>query len=141
MGIFELKKAIFFAKNRGYDLTLVSQNTQPPVAKLINWGKQQYRLEKLAAKQKKKKTSLKEIRLSMKISEHDLMIKSKKASNFLEKGHRVKVSLRLKGREMQFRDKAFEVLEKLTEDLKEIGEIEVKPYRERNQFIAQYKPK
>lgn len=77
----------------------------------------------------------------MKIGEHDLKIKSEKASKFLQKGHKVKVNLRLKGREMQFRNQAFEVLDKFIKNLKDVGEIETKPFQERNQFIVQLKPK
>lgn len=140
MGVFERNKAIFFAKNRGYDLGLVAGNTQPPVAKLINYGKYQYEQGKLAKKQKKKKTGLKEIRLSMKISEHDLGIKINRAEKFLDKGHKVRINLRLRGREMQFQQKAFEVLEEIIGKLKEKGEVETRPYKERNQFIVQLKP-
>ncbi len=140
-GVLERNKAIFFAKNRGYDLALVSENAQPPVAKLINYGKYKYKQEKSAQKSKKKRTGLKEIRLSMKISEHDLGIKVNRAEKFLKKGHKVKINLRLKGREMQFQQKALKLLEEIVEKLKEKGEIETKPFKERNQFIVQLKPK
>ena len=82
MGVFERDRAIFFAKDRGYDLALVSENSQPPVAKLIDYGKFKYDREKMIKKQqKKKKGGLKEIRISLKISEHDLGIKTSRAKN------------------------------------------------------------
>ena len=140
-GVFERNKAIFFAKNRGYDLALVSENAQPPVAKLIDYGKYKYKQRKSAQKSKKSKNELKEIRLSMKISEHDLGIKINRAEKFLNKGYKVRINLRLKGREMQFQQKASESLEKIIEKLKEKGEVETRPHKERNQFIVQLKPK
>jgi len=143
VGTFEIKKAIFFAKDRGYDLVLVAPRAQPPVAKLLDYGKFKYQQEKLLQKQKKKSkvAELKEIRFSLKISPHDLEIKTKKALKFLEKGHKVRLNLRLMGREMQFQSKAIEFLSKIIEDLKEKGELETRPKREKNQFFAQIKPK
>lgn len=141
MGLFERNKAIFFAKNRGYDLALVAENANPPTAKLIDYGKYKYDQEKAIKKQKKKKEGLKEVRLSAKISFHDLEIKAKKAEKFLEKGYNVKVNVRLRGREMQFKNSALELIDRFAEIVKDKGDMEIKPFQERNQFFAQFKPK
>jgi translation initiation factor IF-3 len=137
VGIFELSRAIFFAKEKGCDLALVSEDAQPPVAKLVDYGKLQYRQEKLAQKSKKQKHGLKEIRLSLKISEHDLEIKTKRAEQFLAEGYKVKINVKLMGREMQFKEKVYSLLEKVVKNLEEKGTVETPPYQERNQFICQ----
>ena len=121
-------------------MALVASNVNPPVAKLIDYGKYRYQQKKLAKKQRKKE-GLKEIRLSLKISEHDLGIKAKKTEKFLEKGYKVRINLRLKGREMQFKGKAFELLNQFVDNLKEKAVAETRPYQERKQFITQLKPK
>lgn len=141
IGIFERREAIFFAQDRGFDLVLVAPNSQPPIAKLLDFGKLKYEQERAARKQKQKAKGLKEIRISLKISEHDLEIKISRAIRFLEKEYKVRINLRLKGREMQFKEKAFELLKKITDDLAKIAEIETQPYQERNQFSVQLKPK
>jgi translation initiation factor IF-3 len=136
-GIFELSRAIFFAKEHGCDLALVSENTTPPVAKLVDYGKLQYRKEKMAQKQKKQKHGQKEIRVSLKISPHDLEIKTKRASQFLTEGYKVKINLRLMGREMQFRSKAYDVLNSVIDGLSDVSDVETPPFQERNQFNCQ----
>jgi len=140
-GIFERREAISFARDRGYDLVLVAPNSQPPIAKLLDFGKLKYEREKAIQKQKQKTKGLKEIRISLKISKHDLDIKISRAIKFLEKGYKVRINLKLKGREMQFKEKAFELLEKIIDNLAKIAEIEIQPFQERNQFSVQLKPK
>jgi len=141
VGILERDKAIFFAKDRGFDLAIVAENANPPVAKLIDFGKYQYEQEKIARKQRKGKTGeLKEIRIGFKISEHDLDIKIKRAEKFIVKGHRVRVNLRLRGREMQFQPRAYEMLAKFAEKLAKISTIESPASKERNQFNILLKP-
>jgi len=104
---------------------------------LVDYGKLQYQQEKLAQKSKKSKHGLKEIRLSLKISDHDLEIKTRKAKQFLQEGHKVKINLKLMGRERQFKDKAYSLLEEVVKNLEEKGTVEIPPHQENNQFICQ----
>lgn len=111
----------------GLDLVLVGPNTNPPVAKILDFGKYKYQLEKEERKKKAhtKEQKVKEIRLSLKIGEHDLEVKAKRANEFLTDGNKVKVSLRLKGRENMFRQDGFALLKNFQE--KTIGQFEEKP--------------
>jgi translation initiation factor IF-3 len=101
IGVIPTEKALAMAKERGYDLVVVSPKAQPPVAKFTDYGKMQYEQEKKLRKQKsqQKKADIKGIRLSAKISEHDLEMRKKQAEKFLKKGHKIKVEIILRGRE------------------------------------------
>lgn len=104
LGIVELEKALFLARERHLDLIEVSANAQPPVCKITDFGKYQYQQSK---KEKKgKRVDVKAVRLTLNIASHDLEVKAKKAQRFLEEGHKVKVELVLKGREKVFQDLA-----------------------------------
>lgn len=112
LGELDTKQAIELAYQKGLDLVLVGPGAQPPVAKIIDFGKFKYEQEKQLKKQKKgsKKTELKEIRISLRIGAHDLEVKRNKIIDFLGQGDKVKISLVLSGREMAYKPKAFEAL-------------------------------
>ena len=101
------------------DLVEVNSLTNPPVAKIMDYGKYRYIQEKQVSKQKSKSKgpSLKEIRLSLKISIHDLDFKTKQATKFLDNNDKVKVAIKLIGREMMFRTKAYEMIEKFRKSI------------------------
>ena len=111
--------AIQEAKNRGYDLALVAQNTLPPVARFINYGQFKYRQKKLEAKKKKNKgaKSIKSIRLTFKMGAHDVSVRQKQAVKFLAKGHKIKVDLPLRGRENLHFDLAIDKLKNFRKTL------------------------
>ncbi|MFA6537375.1 MAG: translation initiation factor IF-3 [Patescibacteria group bacterium] len=113
LGIIDTSKALQLAEERGFDLVEVSPLANPPVAKFLNLSSFLYQREKLLKKQKKNNKTLdvKSVRLSIKIGEHDLATKVGQADRFLEKGHKVKIELILRGREMSRMDLAREVLE------------------------------
>lgn len=102
------------AQERGLDLVEVSPMAKPPVAKFINYDKMRYHQKKLEQQQKKKlkKVDIKGIRLSLRISEHDMGTKAKNAIKFLEEGHKVKVDLLMRGREQAHPELGFEVVKK-----------------------------
>lgn len=100
------RQAQQLASASGEDLVEISPNANPPVVKIIDWGKFQYQQTKEASRAKKKShaSELKQIRLGVKISDNDLNIKLRKVREFLEEGDRVKVSIVFKGREMAHRE-------------------------------------
>lgn len=109
MGTLPVVQAINIAAERGFDLVEVSPLANPPVCRIMDYGKFQYQQSR--SQQKSKKVDTKEVRLSFKIGEHDLMIREKQVSKFLGQGHRVKIDLRLRGREKAFKHKGREVVQ------------------------------
>lgn len=97
-----LTDALAQAENLGYDLAEIAPNATPPVAKILDWGKYQYEQTKQLQRSKKhqKQVEVKQIKLGLKIGEHDLKVKQDHARQFLEQGHKVKVSLFFRGREI-----------------------------------------
>lgn len=135
-------EAIRIAKNAGLDLVEVAPNANPPVAKLVDFGKYLYQREKNLQKQKKHKIgALKEVRFGLKTSTHDREIKINRARKFLEKRHKVKISLKLVGREMAFLSRGFSLTDEITKSLSDIGNPEEKPSKERNIISVIINPK
>ena len=124
IGVMKTSEALSLANEHGLDLIEVSPNAQPPVAKLMDLAKFKYQQKKLLQQQKKnlKKTEVKTLRISVRISDHDMQTKIKKASEFLSDGHLVRTELRMRGREQAFKDLGEQQLKKF------IGLIEV-PHR------------
>ncbi|MDB4940459.1 MAG: translation initiation factor [Candidatus Doudnabacteria bacterium] len=114
LGIMKTADALALAQERELDLVEVSPQARPPVVKIVNFDKLRYHQKKLEQQQKKKikKVDVKGIRLSLRISEHDLSIKAKKANEFLGEGHKVKVDLLMRGREQAHPEMGFEVVKK-----------------------------
>jgi len=115
-GISELmsrSNALIEAKKQELDLVLVSPKTNPPVAKIIDYGKYKYEQSRKEKQQKKqtKAGEVKELRLSVRMGDHDIEQRVKRASKFLKEGYRISISLRFRGRENIFREKGLEVLE------------------------------
>ncbi len=129
IGIIPTKEAIDLAMRQGLDLIEVSPNADPPVCYIADFGKYMYELKQKAKEAKKKQhaTELKEIRLSYKINDHDYQTKLRKIKEFLSEKNRVKVVLRMRGREALYKNKALELIDRLTLDLKEIASPERPP--------------
>jgi len=115
---------------------LVAPQANPPVAKIINYGKFKYEQEKAEQKAKKgsKAQELKEIRFSPKIGAHDLEIKAKHVRNFLEEGHRVKITMVFRGREMMFKRDGEQKLREIARSFAEIAKVEIASGFIRKQF-------
>jgi translation initiation factor IF-3 len=111
------------------DLVEISPDASPPVAKIIDWGKYNYQKTKqLKRNQKSAKASdLKQIRMGLKISDHDLEVKAKKTREFLEAGHKVKYVLRYRGRELAHKDIGFKLAEKIIESFKDEAAVDQAP--------------
>ncbi len=121
--------ALKAAENAGLDLVEISPMASPPVAKIIDWGKYQYQKMKEQQRNKKnaKVSELKQIRLGMKIGQHDLDIKLKKAHEFLEDGDKVRIQLMYRGRENAHQELGFELMSKIVALLGEDAVVEQKP--------------
>ncbi|NQT49383.1 translation initiation factor IF-3 [Candidatus Kuenenbacteria bacterium] len=120
VGEMDTKEAIKIAQERGFDLVEVSPVAKPPVTKIMDYGSFKYQKEKELKKQKAQSKSLdvKSIRLSMKIGEHDKETRHKQAHKFLEKGHKIKVELILRGREMKHQDLGREKIREFVAEIK-----------------------
>ena len=116
-GVVSLDQALYIAHQRGYDLVEVTSSVYPPICRLLDYGMYKYELEKEEKKSKQKKLETKEIRMKLSIEPHDLGVKKAKIKEFLKKGHMVKITLVLRGREMAFLKRAYEFLKNLEADL------------------------
>ena len=137
LGILPLKKAIDAAKQEGLDLIEISPNANPPVCKIMDMGKYKYDMQKKANKAKKnqKIAALKELKLRPGTEIHDYNFKIKNAKKFLQKGDKVKFTVRFKGREMQHVQLGKDLMNRIIEDTKEIGKVELNPKFEGRQMI------
>lgn len=141
-----LDDALALAEESNLDLVNVSPNADPPVCKILDFGKYRYELQKKDKQNKKnqKTVDIKEIRLSTFIEDHDIMVKANTAIKFLKEGNKVKVSLRFRGRERDYQDKGFAVMERFAEACSEYGTVD-KPAklegRNLNMFLSPKKDK
>ena len=117
LGKINTNQAIEMAEEKGLDLVLVSPNQDNPVCKMLDYSKYKFEMAKKAkeAKKKQKVIEIKEIRLSPNIDKHDLEVKAKMASKFLEAGNKVKVSMRFRGRELNFINQGKEMMKGIQE--------------------------
>ena len=138
LGVKSLTQALQIAEEKDLDVVLVATNANPPVCKLMNYGKYKFEQAKREkeAKKKQKTLEIKEIRVTPNIEEHDFGFKTKNARKFLEDGNKVKVTVRFRGRELNNVKAGENVLNKFIEALEDIGTVEKKPKLEgRNMFI------
>ena len=126
MGILTIEDALESAQESGFDLIEISPNSDPPVCKLLDYGKVKYEKKKKAHLSKKKQhvVKLKEIRLRPRIDDHDLETKMHMGKKFLKDGFKLKVTMMFRGREMSRLDLGDIVMEKVVEMLKDVSEIE-----------------
>ena len=142
LGTLSTREAIEIAKQEGLDLIEISPNANPPVCKIIDIGKYKYDLQKKAHKAKKKQKimNLKEIKLRPVTEIHDYNFKIKNANKFLEKGDKVKFTVRFKGREMQHTHLGKELMNRIINDTATLGKVEVSPKFEGKQIIMIIQP-
>lgn len=140
MSSFEAAK---IAREEAKDLILINENANPPVVRIEDYNKFLYETSKREkeAKKNSKSNDTKEIKLSTNIADHDLLVKSKKAYEFLKSGDRVKVTLEMKGREITMKGQAEAVVLKFTQLLEEVGVPESMPNLDGKKFIIYIKPK
>ena len=118
-GIVPTKEALEMAKEAGLDLIVISPNQEPPVAKILDYGKYRYENEKKLkeAKKKQKTVEVKEVKVRYKIDTHDYQVRVRSIVKFISQGNKVKVVVMLRGREMQHSQLAFDLLKRFLEDL------------------------
>ena len=124
LGIMSPREALRLAEDEDLDLVKISPNAVPPVCKIMDFGKFKYEQAKKAKENKQKVVELKEVQLSMTIDVGDLNVKARKAKEFLEDGNKVKVSIRLRGRQMAHANLGKDVIMNFYERLKELCVIE-----------------
>lgn len=137
-GVLDTYKAREIASSKNLDLVLVAPNGNPPVCKLMNYGKYKFEQAKKEkeARKNQKSFEVKEIRITPNIDSHDYQFKCKNARKFLEDGNKVKITVRFRGREVNYVKSGEDVLNKFIEDLAEVSQVEKKPLLEgKNLFI------
>ncbi|WP_221252528.1 translation initiation factor IF-3 [Desulfuromonas versatilis] len=129
LGILRLEDALAAAAERGLDLVEVSPGATPPVCRIMDYGKYKYMASKRAAEARKKtaKVELKEVKMRPKTEEHDFQFKVKHARRFLEEGNKVKVTVMFRGREVTHPEFGRNLLEKVAEEVKDLGQVESMP--------------
>ena len=129
LGILSRNEALQAAADRGLDLVEISPDAKPPVVKVVDWGKYNYQRTKQLQRNKRntKTLDLKQMRFGLKISEHDLGVKLRKVTDFLEEGHKVKITIFYRGRELAHKDLGFKLADKVINDLGESVVVDQTP--------------
>lgn len=137
LGVVSTHQAILKATSKGLDLVEVSPNATPPVCKILDFGKFKYeaKKKKQLAKKKQKTIELKEIKLRPNIGENDLLIKIRHIRKFLEDGHKVKITVRFRGREITHHELGMDLANKILEEINDLGKAELGPKVEGKQVL------
>ena len=143
LGVLDTIDAISKAEDFGLDLVEVQPNADPPVCKILDYGKFKYEAQKRAneARKKQKIIEVKEIKLRPNIDEHDYQVKMRNVHKFLNGGDKVKVTLRFRGREMAHQELGANVLTRVREEMDEFAKVEAMPKMEGRQMIMVLAPK
>lgn len=129
LGVMSLREALDIAQKAGVDLVEISPKANPPVAKIVDWGKYQYQKmkEQQKARRNNKANELKQMRFGLKIGSNDLEIKLRKIRAFLSDGHKVKILIFFRGREITHKNLGYDLIDKMMEQLKDEATLEQKP--------------
>ncbi|MBU1852437.1 MAG: translation initiation factor IF-3 [Candidatus Omnitrophica bacterium] len=143
MGIVPTRDAIDKAQELGFDLVEVASQTSPPVCRIMDYSKYKYDQEKKAreARKHQKVVHLKEIKIKPNIEEHDYQVKLHHLKRFLSRGDKAKLTMTFRGREMSHMDIGKKVLDRMTSDIIEVGEVEKGPSREGRNIIINFIPR
>ncbi|MDD9715991.1 translation initiation factor IF-3 [Dinoroseobacter sp. PD6] len=141
-GVVTPREAMRMAEEAGLDLVEISPNANPPVCKIMDFGKFKYEQQKREseARKKQKTIDVKEVKFRPNTDTHDYQVKMRNVFKFLEGGDKVKVTLRFRGREMAHQNLGRELLERVAEDTKEIGKVENMPKMEGRQMVMMIGP-
>ncbi|THD73439.1 translation initiation factor IF-3 [Thalassobius vesicularis] len=142
VGVVSPQQALSMAEEAGLDLVEISPNATPPVCKIMDFGKFKYEQQKREseARKKQKIIEVKEIKFRPGTDTHDYEVKMRSVLKFLEGGDKVKITLRFRGREMAHQNLGRELLERVAEDVKEVGKVENMPKMEGRQMIMMIGP-
>jgi translation initiation factor IF-3 len=143
LGVMNTREAVQLAREKGLDLVEVAAQADPPVCRIIDYGKFQYEAKKKANEAKKKQVTItvKEVKFRPSTDEHDYDYRMKHAREWLQDGDKVKATIWFRGREMTHRELGARILEKLERDLADVGEVEARPRMEGNQMFIIVAPK
>jgi translation initiation factor IF-3 len=143
VGIVGRNEAIEMAADAGLDLVEVAPNADPPVCKILDYGKFKYEEQKKKneARKKQKIIEVKEIKLRPSIDDHDYQVKMRSMNKFIEEGDKVKVTMRFRGRELAHQELGMNVLMRVRDDLEEIAKVEQMPRMEGRQMTMVVSPK
>ena len=143
LGVMQTHEALRRAQERGLDLVEVNPKADPPVCKILDFGKYKYELQKKKneAKKKQKVIEIKEIKVRPNIDENDYQVKMRAMKSFIEDGDKVKVTLRFRGREMAHQDIGIRVLERIRSELETETKVEQMPRLENRQMVMVLSPR
>ena len=129
LGVMDTREALARARDAGQDLVEVSPNADPPVCRIMDFGKYRYQesIKRKQARKNQQNRQVKEVKFHANVAEHDYQTKLGHATRFLEKGHKVKLSLQFRGRENAHRELGFEVINRVIKDCEELGTIDMAP--------------
>ncbi|MGE9268726.1 MAG: translation initiation factor IF-3 [Verrucomicrobiales bacterium] len=128
LGVMNTREAIEKAKSVGLDLVEIAPNVNPPVARVVDYGKWKYEQSKLKKNNKAKTTTkMKEVKFRVRTEEHDYNIKCSRAEKFLDEGHKVRIQLQFRGRENAHREIGFEVMKRVEKDLTSMAHVDMPP--------------
>ena len=142
-GVMTARDALLRAYNVGLDLLEISPNAEPPVVKILDFGKYKYEQQKKKneAKKKQKVIEIKEIKVRPNIDENDYQVKMRAMKSFIEEGDKVKVTLRFRGREMAHQEIGVRVLERIKNEMDPLSKVEQMPRMENRQMVMVLTPR
>ncbi|MBN9000060.1 MAG: translation initiation factor IF-3 [Rhizobiales bacterium] len=143
VGIKSIDEALALASDSGLDLVEISPNAEPPVCKILDFGRFKYQTQKKAneARKKQKVVEVKEIKMRPAIDDHDYEVKMKAIKRFFEEGDKVKLTLRFRGREMAHQHLGMKLLERVRDETAEISKVEAEPKLEGRQMVMVLAPR
>lgn len=143
LGILTPQEALRIAEEKELDLVLVSDKADPPVCRIMDYGKYKFEQEKKAREAKKKQHSaeVKEVKMRYKIEDHDYNVRLNQAQRFLKSGDKVKATIMFRGREIQHTDLAEDLLKRMATDLQEVAEVQQAPKKEGRSMMMLLSPK
>ncbi len=143
VGTVGLSEALNAAEEAGLDLVEISPNSDPPVCKILDYGKYKYQEQKKRneAKKKQKTVGVKEIKMRPNIDIHDYQVKLRAMHRFFEEGDKVKVTLRFRGREMAHQNLGMDLLRRLQQEVEEVAKVEMPPKMEGRQMVMVMAPR
>ena len=142
-GVMSARDAVARAFAVGLDLLEISPNAEPPVVKILDYGKYKYELQKKKneAKKKQKVIEIKEVKVRPNIDENDYQVKLRAMKSFIDEGDKVKVTLRFRGREMAHQDIGIKVLERIRNEMDVLSKVEQMPRMENRQMVMVLSPR
>ena len=143
LGIISPQEALRVAQEKELDLVLVSDKADPPVCRIVDYGKYKFEQEKKAREARKKQhtADVKEVKMRYKIEDHDYQVRVNQAERFLKSGDKVKATITFRGREIQHSDLAEGLLKRMATDLQELAEVQQAPKREGRNMMMLLAPK